>query len=147
MITIGLQTIQESCPSESSPAVIPLVISHISVCTVLTGAFTTCIYMQMKVKVFVVCVSACTCTVCASVCVCWCSNPCLLQDACHQFWPGESGTLDIGKMRVVLLKKDASSELDTYKITIQKPKSVGVDMHVVLALALIIIVYSHKFLK
>ena len=50
-------------------------------------------------------------------------------------------------MRVVLLKKDASSELDTYKITIQKPKSVGVDMHLVLALALIIIVYSHKFLK
>ena len=96
---------------------------------------------------FVVCVSACTCTVCASVCVCWCSTPCLPQDACHPFWPAEGGTLDIGKMRVVLLKKDASSELDTYKITIQKPKSVGVDMHVVLALALIIIVYSHKFLK
>ena len=34
--------------------------------------------------------------------------------------------LEVDKMRVVLLMKDASSELDTYKIAIQKPRSVGV---------------------
>ena len=33
--------------------------------------------------------------------------------------------LEVGNMRVVLLKKTVSSELDTYKITIQKPRSVS----------------------
>ena len=38
--------------------------------------------------------------------------------------------MEVGRMRIVLLKKAASSELDTYKITIQKPRSVSVDAHV-----------------
>ena len=37
--------------------------------------------------------------------------------------------LEVGNMQVVLLKKRASSELDTYKITIQKPRLVGVDTY------------------
>ena len=57
-------------------------------------------------------------------------NPASHQDVCHHFWPGESGMMEVGRMRIVLLKKAASSELDTYKITIQKPRSVGVGAHV-----------------
>ena len=40
--------------------------------------------------------------------------------------------LEVGNMQVVLLKKRASSELDTYKITIQKPRLVGVDTHMLM---------------
>ena len=40
--------------------------------------------------------------------------------------------LEVGNMQVVLLKKRASSELDTYKIAIQKPRLVGVDTHMLM---------------
>ena len=43
------------------------------------------------------------------------------------FWPAaEGGTINVGSMKVVLLQSTARSEFDTYRLTIQKPRSVSV---------------------
>ena len=49
------------------------------------------------------------------------------QETCQMFWPAaEGGTMNVGSMKVILLQSTARSEFDTYRFTIQKPRSVSV---------------------
>ena len=44
------------------------------------------------------------------------------------FWPPtEGGELDVGSMKVILLRSTTTSDFDTLQFTIQKPRSVSAD--------------------
>ena len=44
------------------------------------------------------------------------------------FWPPtEGGELDVGSMKVILLRSTTTSDFDTFQFTIQKPRSVSAD--------------------
>ena len=50
------------------------------------------------------------------------------QDTCHMFWPPvEGGSLEVGNMKITMVKSTATNDIDTYQFTIEKPRSVSAD--------------------
>ena len=44
------------------------------------------------------------------------------------FWPPvEGGSLEVGNMKITMVKSTATNDIDTYQFTIEKPRSVSAD--------------------
>ena len=92
----------------------------------------------------------CVCGVCVCVCVCVSRDMCLLgcapyaytslqlvslhvsdsnsQETCYMFWPPvEGGTMEVGNMKITMVKSTATNDIDTYQLTVEKPRSVSAD--------------------
>ena len=55
------------------------------------------------------------------------------QDTCHMFWPPvEGGTMEVGSMKITMVKSTATNDIDTYQLTIEKPRSVSADTQLAL---------------
>ena len=118
-------------------------------------------YIHMYVHsmhMYACCLFVCymSCSVCmrartrVCVCVCVCASmriwACryllvLLQETCHTFWPTVEGvTLDVGSMKITLVASTATKDFDSFKFTIQKPKSVSAAF--TLSMYMVLILYN-----